>query len=406
MNIKNWIFLGLLGLAACQSQGPSQPSPTAPPVSAGEEFHRLVLKPASFEDLPGWSADQWALAVPALQKSCDRIMTLPPDTAVGSDGTAGLARDWMGPCGAVKKIQAGDNQAAKHYFETWFKPWLATDNNKAEGLFTGYYEPEVTGSKRKHDRFTVPLYGKPSDLITVDLGKLRPDIAKQLGNEILAGRVVSGRLEPYANRMDIESNGLGDKAQVLFWLDDPVAAHILHIQGSGRIKLEDGSQVRVAVAATNGHRFIGLGRILADHGKTQAGSTMPQIREWLMAHPAEAKTLMNENPRYVFYRPIEGDGPIGSQGVALTAERSMAVDTRYVPLGVPLWLETSSGTGAAIRKVMVAQDTGTAIKGPVRGDVFWGSGESAFQEAGRMKSPGRFWLLLPRDRTPRIAAND
>ena len=270
-------------------------------------------------------------------------------------------------------------------------------------MFTGYYEPEVAGSKRRHDRFTIPLYGKPTDLITVDLARLRPDMAKQLGNEILAGRVAQGRLEPYANRLEIENNGLGDKAQVLFWLDDPVSAHILHIQGSGRVRLEDGSQIRVAVAATNGHRFIGLGRILADHGKVEAGATMPQIREWLKAHPAEAKGLMGENPRYVFYRPIEGDGPIGSQGVPLTPERSLAVDTRYVPLGVPLWLDTVSGTGTALRRLVVAQDTGTAIKGPVRGDYFWGSGEPAFQEAGRMKSTGRFWLLLPRDRSPKIA---
>jgi len=407
MKIRAGVLVLLLGLGSCETQGPPvvvPAVPASPPVQAGEEVHRLLLKPASFNDLPGWSQDNWAQMVPALLKSCDRLMKLPPDNAVGSEGTGGTVRDWLGPCGAAQKIAANDDKAARKFFESWFAPWMATDNNRPEGLFTGYYEPEVTGSKKRHDRFTVPLLGKPSDLVMVDLAKLRPDLAKQLGNEVLAGRVVAGRLEAYPNRQEIETNGLGDKAQTLFWLDDPVAAHILHIQGSGKVRLEDGSAVRVAVATTNGQRFIGLGRILADHGKLEVGGTMPQIRAWLKAHPDEAKALMGENPRYVFYRLVDGDGPIGAQGVVLTAERSMAVDTRYIPLGVPLWLDTTDPAGSPIRRLVMAQDTGTAIKGPVRGDLFWGTGETAFQEAGQMKSSGKLWLLLPRDRTPRIAS--
>ena len=398
----------LLGLGSCETQGPmvvpAVPSAPAPAPQVLEEVHRLILKPASFDDLPGWTSDKGSQMVPALLKSCDRLMKLPPDNAVGSEGTGGTVRDWLGPCGAVLKLPGNDDRAARQFFENWFAPWMATDNNRSEGLFTGYYEPEVTGAKKRHDHFTVPLLGKPSDLVMVDLAKLRPDLAKQLGHEILAGRVISGRLEAYPSRLEIETNGLGDKAQTLFWLDDPVAAHILHIQGSGKVRLEDGTAVRVAVATTNGQRFIGLGRILADHGKVEAGVTMPQIRAWLKAHPDEAKSLMGENPRYVFYRIIDGDGPIGAQGVALTAERSMAVDTRYIPLGVPLWLDTTNPEGTAIRRLVMAQDTGTAIKGPVRGDLFWGTGEAAFQEAGRMKSTGKLWLLLPKDRTPRIAS--
>jgi len=402
MKIKAGLILALIGLGSCETPPPPRTVPT-PAQPQAEEIHRLILKPASFDDLPGWSLDKWSQMLPALQKSCDRLMILPPDNAVGSDGIAGTVRDWLGPCGAARKLSAGDDKAARSFFEGWFVPWMATDNNKPEGMFTGYYEPEVTGSKKRHDRFTVPLLSKPTDLVTVDLARLRPDLAKQVGNDIFGGRVVAGHLDPYPNRQEIENKGLGDKAQALFWLDDPIAAHILHIQGSGRVKLEDGTTVRVAVAATNGQRFIGLGRILADHGKVEAGVTMPQIREWLNAHQNEAKALMSENPRYVFYRAIEGDGPIGAQGVALTPERSMAVDTRYIPLGIPLWLDTQNASGTVIQKLMMAQDTGTAIKGPVRGDYFWGTGEAAFQEAGRMKSSGRLWILLPRDRTPRIA---
>ena len=409
MTFKAGVLIVLLGLASCQSQVPQPvvkppPAPVAVAPQAVEEAHHLVLKPATFDDVPGWGQDHWSAAIPALLKSCDRLMILPPDNALGSDGVAGTVRDWLGPCGAARKLAVGDDKAARQFFESWFAPWMATDNSKPEGTFTGYYEPEVNGAKKRHKQFTVPLLGKPNDLVSVDLSRLRPDLAKQLGNDLLAGRVVAGRLEPYPNRQEIETGALGDKAQTLFWLDDPVAAHILHIQGSGRIRLEDGAMIRVAVAATNGQRFIGLGRILADHGKVEAGATMPQIRDWLKNNPVEAKTLMGENPRYIFYRIIEGDGPIGAQGVALTPERSMAVDTRYIPLGVPVWLDSVTASGAPLRKLMMAQDTGAAIKGPVRGDVFWGTGEDAFQQAGRMKSAGKVWMLLPRDRTPRLAS--
>jgi membrane-bound lytic murein transglycosylase A len=301
-------------------------------------------------------------------------------------------------------VAAGDDRAARQTLEGWFTPFAMSDNGRPEGLFTGYFEAEVSGSRQRHDRYQVPLYARPKDLVTVDLARLRPDLAKELGHEQLAGRVASGRLEPYPTRSEIETKGLGDSASALFWLDDPVNAHILHIQGSGRVHLDDGSVVRVAVAATNGQRFVGLGRILADHGKVEAGSTMPQIRDWLRAHPDEAKSLMAENPRYIFYRQVDGDGPIGAQGVALTAVRSMAVDPRFVPLGAPIWLESNTPSGAALNRLMVAQDTGAAIKGPVRGDIFWGSGEAAFQEAGRMKSTGHAWILLPRDRTPHLAS--
>ena len=404
MKVFSYSVLGLvMAVAAC---APPPAVVVAPPaILQGEDSHHVVLQPADFEALPGWAGDRWSQAVPALLKSCERMLKLPPDQAVGPDDSAGTVRDWLGPCGAARNLTAGDDAAAKQFWESWFQPWSVTDNNRAEGTFTGYYEPEVQGSRQKQGKFTIPVLAKPNDLISVDLVRLRPDLAQKVGNDVLAGRLsASGRLDPYPNRYEIETNGLGDKAPVLLWLDDAVGAHIMQIQGSGRVRLEDGSVQRLAVAATNGQRFIGLGRILADHGKVPAGATMPVIRDWLQAHPQEAKNLMAENPRYVFYRKIEGDGPIGAQGVALTPERSMAVDSRYIPLGVPLWLDTTDGAGQKIQHVLMAQDIGAAIKGPVRGDVFWGSGEAAFQQAGGMKSTGKMWLLLPRQRTPRLAA--
>lgn len=179
-------------------------------------------------------------------------------------------------------------------------------------------------------------------------------------------------------------------------------AHILHIQGSGRIRLEDGSVLRLGVAATNGHKFVGISKILRERGLIE-DTPMPGVRAWLKANPARAKALMAENPRYVFYTPISGDGPVGSEGVALTAGRSMAVDPRYVALGLPLFLDTVEPSGQPLRRLVMAQDTGAAIKGPIRGDFFWGTGEEAFDKAGRMKSPGRYWILLPQRRSPRIA---
>ena len=397
MNLRlGAIWVVVLALGSCAA-----PPPVRPVV---EQAPQMQLHPASFADLPGWDQEHWSALLPALLKSCARLMILPPDSAVGIDGRAGTVQDWQGPCGAARNLPAGDDQAARLYWESWFSPWLATDNNQPKGIFTGYYEPEVSGSKQRHDGFNIPIYGKPNDLISFDLAHIRPDLAQKVGNDILAGRLIgNGRLDAYPNRSEIESNGLGDKAQVLVWLDDPVAAHILHIQGSGRVRLDDGSVSRLTVAATNGQRFVGLGRILADHGKVEAGATMPAIRDWLKANPVEAVPLMRENPRYIFYREIQGDGPIGAQGVALTAERSMAVDTRFIPLGVPVWLDSSDGAGKPLQRLMIAQDTGAAIKGPVRGDVFWGTGEAAFQQAGRMKSSGQLWLLLPLEQTPRMA---
>ena len=379
----------LLVLVGCTQQPAPGPAPD-----------RLVLTPATFDDLPGWRDDSAAAVLPALLRSCERIARLPFDRSIGAEGIGGVASDWSGPCGAARRLPAGDNAAARAFFQEWFAPWAAANEAKGDGLFTGYFEPELKGATRRQPGFAVPLLGRPADLVTVDLGRLRPDI----GHEQLAGRVVDGRLEAYPSRAEIEAGALGELARPLFWLDDPVDAHILHIQGSGRIRLEDGRTIRVGVAATNGRKFVGIGKVLADEHRLDAGSSMPAIRDWLHAHPNEAPALLAANPRYVFYRIVEGDGPLGAEGVALTPERSLAIDARFIPLGVPLWLDTAAPSGNPIRRLVMAQDTGAAIKGPVRGDLFWGAGEASFQQAGRMKAAGRYWLLLPRNRSPRLAA--
>jgi membrane-bound lytic murein transglycosylase A len=382
-----------LGLAACAT-----PEPPPAKVPAGPD--RMVLAPLDYDRLPGWSADESARVLPALLKSCARITRLPPDRSVGFEGVGGTAADWLGACGAAARVAEGDHQGVRALFETWFTPWQVTGDGKADGLFTGYFEPEIRGSRQRQGRYVLPIHGKPSDLVTADLGRFRPDLA----GEQLVGRVENGRLAPYPTRAEIDRGAIDGKAPVVAWTDDPVDLAIMQIQGSGRVRLDDGSVIRLGVAGTNGHKFLGIGKVMKDEGKLGADSSMPAIRAWLKANPEEGRAMLARNPRYVFYGLNAGtDGPLGTEGVALTPERSLAVDPRFVPLGAPVWLDTTDPSGRPLRRLMMAQDTGGAIKGPVRGDVFWGAGEAAFQAAGRMKSPGRLVVFLPRERSPRLA---
>ncbi|CDL00718.1 putative Membrane-bound lytic murein transglycosylase A [Magnetospirillum gryphiswaldense MSR-1 v2] len=378
--------------ASCAPETPRRPPPVPGPAPLPQGPDQFGLIPAQFNDLPGWRADGAAAVLPALNRTCDRVLKQPNDKSIGQNGMGGTVADWYSPCSAARRVGANDHEAARVMFEEWFVPFLAVNNGSADGLFTGYFEPELAGSRTKKGRFTVPILGKPRDLVT----------RKGADGSTESGRMVDGRFTPYPSRAEIEAGAIAAQATPLAWVEDPVDAHILHIQGSGRIRLEDGSVLRLGVAATNGHKFVGISKILRERGLIE-DTPMPGVRAWLKANPARAKALMAENPRYVFYTPISGDGPVGSEGVALTAGRSMAVDPRYVALGLPLFLDTVEPSGQPLRRLVMAQDTGAAIKGPIRGDFFWGTGEEAFDKAGRMKSPGRYWILLPQRRSPRIA---
>ena len=292
---------------------------------------------------------------------------------------------------------------AREFFEAHFAPYEARNGAEAEGLFTGYFEPELRGATQADGRYAVPLYARPDDLVTVDLGLFR----SALLGERLAGRVADGALKPYATRADIDGGALAARGLELVWVDDPIDAFFLHIQGSGRIVFEDGTTRRLAYAATNGHDYFSIGRRLVDIGAlSREDVSMQTIRDWLAANPERASEVMHENASYVFFRWLEEgqatDGPVGTQGVVLTAGRSLAVDRRFVPMTVPVWLESAAPDpdpareDRPLRRLMVAQDSGGAIRGPVRGDVFWGTGAEAGAVAGRMKHAGRYWLLLPR----------
>jgi membrane-bound lytic murein transglycosylase A len=263
------------------------------------------------------------------------------------------------------------------------------------GLFTGYYEAELNGSWRRTNRFNVPLYAKPTDLIAADLGQF----SSALKGKHIAGRLRGNRLIPYHSRREIENGVLRGKGLELLWVDSVADAFFLHVQGSGRVKMTDGSIVRVGYAAKNGRPYVSIGRELIRRGAmAKENVSMQSIRTWLTANPHKASDLLAANPSYIFFRRLKGTDVIGAMGVGLTPGRSLAVDRRHVPLGAPLWLDTRDPLDERrpLRRLMIAQDTGGAIKGPVRGDIFWGFGAEAAQRAGQMKSRGTYYVLLPK----------
>ena len=316
-----------------------------------------------------------------------------------SGGVGGLIADWRGPCAAAVAVPAADDGAARQFFEAYFTPFRMTDQGDSEGLFTGYYEPLLNGAAAPGGRFTVPIHGLPPDLVSVDLGLFSDD----LGSRKIIGRVVGGALLPYPRRGEIAAGALRGKAPVLAWVDDPVDAFFLHVQGSGRIGLDGGGVMRVGYAGANGRAYVSIGRALIERGAFgREAASMQAIRSWLAANPEKINDILDLNPSYVFFRELTGDSPLGAQGAALTPERSLAVDNAYLPLGAPVWLDIMApsadlgGPDRALRRLVIAQDVGGAIKGPLRGDLFWGFGPEAERVAGRMKHSGGSVLLLPK----------
>ena len=324
---------------------------------------------------------------------------------MGADGIAGTVADWRPACEALPAPGSSD-AAARAYFERWFEPHAVANNDRADGLFTGYYEASLNGSRRQSVRYATPLHARPDDLVMVDLG----DFRDHLKGERIAGRVRDGRLKPYEQRSEIVSGALEARDLEIVWVDNPVDAFFLQIQGSGRIALDDGSEMRVGYAGQNGHPYTAIGKVLIESGAlTREAVSMQSIRAWLEANPGEADAVMDQNRSYVFFDILDGEGPLGAQGIALTTGRSLAVDRKFMPLSAPIWLDTvaplADGSGERpLQQLMIAQDTGGAIRGPVRGDVFWGHGDEAAAVAGRMKSRGRYYLLLPKTLRQAVSA--
>jgi len=392
------LLAGLL-LAACNGEAPPKETaeaelPTPPKVEAAPQRPAVLLEPVGFDALPGWSDDDVSAALPALLRSCGRLTAQPDERPLGPDALAGTVADWRAPCKTLQGLPAGDDAALRTLLEDLFQPFAVSNAGDRQGLFTGYYEAELNAAASPAAPGATPLYRVPDDLVTVDLALFRAD----LRGERLIGRVQDGRLVPYLTREEIDRGLLKDRGLELVWAADPVDVFFLHVQGSGRVAFPDGSVKRVGFAGSNGHAFYAIGRALIDEGiVSRKNASMQAIRDWLRANPKKAAEMMQRNARYIFFREIQGDGPIGAQGVALTPGRSLAVDSKLLPLGVPLYLDTTwPATDKPLRRLMVAQDVGSAIKGAVRGDFFWGAGEPALAQAGRMKQKGVYYLLLPR----------
>ena len=383
-NILN--LVPLLILTACAI---APPEPDEVPVESAPE---LRLVPSSYAQLPGWGEDELVDVLPALERTCVRLEKKPADQPVGLLPEAGTMGDWQAIC---RDLLATPVEQLASRIQHHLQPWQVMADNEATGLFTGYYEPSLNGSRTRVGPYRTPLHARPDDLVMVDLGEFR----ESMKGERIAGRVQDGRLRPYESRAEIVAGDWPHDDQVLVWVDDPVDAFFVQIQGSGVVQLNDGETMRIGYAGQNGHPYFAIGRALIEQGElTRETVSLQTIRAWLDEHPDQAVELMNRNPSYVFFRPIEGEGPVGAEGVALTAGRSLAVDRTLIPFGIPVWLTAAapSDRHPPIRRLVMAQDTGGASRGPVRGDLFWGFGPEAEYHAGNMKSEGRYWLLLPR----------
>ena len=342
---------------------------------------RFTLEPVAFSGLQGWVDDRLAAAIPAFLKSCGRLLTLPdlaPLDARPSVADYGRVGVWRELCETATTLPPEDDESARRFFETSFFPVSVAEYGASEGLFTGYYEIELNGSRQRRGRYQTPIYRRP----------LEPGAAARY------------------SRAEIENGALAGRGLELLWVDDPIDAFFLEIQGSGRVRLGNGRTVRVGYDGQNGRPYVTVGRLLVERGIIpRSEATMVTIRDWMTQHPEAGAALRRENPSYVFFRELSGDGPIGAEGVVLTAERSIAVDRAFIALGIPIWVEADERFASVegVRRLVVAQDTGGAIKGPVRGDLFWGTGSAAALRAGIMNARGRYYLLLPRSVASRLA---
>lgn len=383
MALPSALKLGALSLAlllaACTTTQPVRHS------------SRVTFEESSFADLPDVAPADWAPALSAFKASCN---------AMGAQGV------WQEACTAAKTTDDAD---AKAFFEAQFKPWKVSvtkfeDEDAVSsvdsGLTTGYYEPLLYGSRTRQPPFVYPIYSPPDDLIQVDLSSVYP----QLKGLRLRGKIEGRKLVPYDTRGDIQ-NRTDMERWAIAWVDDPVAAFFLHVQGSGRILLPDGSFMRVGFADQNGYRYKSIGQWLAKKGYLKPHElSMQRIRRWAQENPALVKEALAQNPSYVFFEERTqnpNQGPLGAQGVPLTSLASVAVDPAYWKLGTPFIVSVSQDKPALhYTRPVVAQDTGAAIKGPIRFDYFWGFGDEAGMMAGRQRSATSAWVLVPVGHTP------
>jgi membrane-bound lytic murein transglycosylase A len=344
---------------------------------------RLTLAPSSYAQLAGWSSDRLAPALSAFVKSCARLPQSPdgaPLDPAARQADFGGVGDWRAVCHLAAAVPAGDETAARRFFESNFAPALVGSSGSATGLFTGYWEVELAGSWKREGPYQVPVYRRP------------PDLAAN---------------QPYLDRAAIDGGALAGRGLEAMWLTSPDDLFVLQTQGSGRVRLPDGAATRLVYEANNGRKPVDIYKLLMDRKLIPAAQfSEKSVRAWMRDNPEKAAALRRENPEYVFFRPLDGDGPIGAQGAVLTAERSLAVDHSFIPLGAPLWLDARDKyRPVAVQRLVVAQDIGDGITGPLRGDFYWGSGAPAVARGSDFYADGQYWVLLPKKVAARMVAS-
>lgn len=388
VRVPAFLLAAILVLAGCaelpgsgSAGAPSCPAcAECPACAAPAKTAATLYEKVDYADVPGWSAASVAPGLRAFVAGCHRL------------AAAGALRR---ACEAARTPAAGSEESARRFVEETFDVWSVA--GAASGLVTGYYEPVIAGSRTRSERFRHPIHGVPDDLVAVDLESVAPEL-KGLR---LRGRLEGARLVPYWSRGEIEG-GRGSRAPVLAWAEDAVELFFLQIQGSGQLALPSGERLRLGYGDHNGHPYRSLGRALIQRGELALEQTSMQgLKTWAAANPQKLREALNANPSYVFFREMKGagadEGPVGTLGVPLTAGYSIAVDARQIPLGAPVFLSTTYPLSTQpLERLVAAQDTGGAIRGAVRADFYWGSGAEAGTQAGRMRQPGRMWILWPR----------
>lgn len=359
--------------ATAEPKAPTSALTTPPP----------ALQASSFDALPGWRQDELVRAWTGFLHGCTVLR---------------MQAGWQNVCRDSASVNPQETAAIRDFFESRFQVYrVVNPDGSYEGLVTGYYEPVVRGSRTRSARFPYPIYGVPKDLLTVDLASLYPD----LKNMRLRGRTDGSRVIPYYSRAEIETGNAPLAGNELYYLDDIVELFFLQIQGSGQIQLDDGTIARVGYADQNGHPYRSVARVLMDRGELPLAKTSMQgIKEWGRNNPSKLNEVLNQNPSYVFFKdlPLNLPGPLGTLRTPLIGEHAIAVDQRVIPLGAPVFLDTTyPASSQKLQRLVMAQDTGGAIRGAVRADFYWGSGDEAGKQAGRTKQKGRMWVLLPRD---------
>lgn len=370
--IRQFIFLGVLtlGVAGCEKEQPTPQPPKPNPIQ----------ETATWKTLTGWEADQQQEAWQALLNNCWRMKDKPL---------------WIDICSKAKNMPILKKEAQTFFEENFTLKTLKKSDGEREGLMTGYYEPLLYGSYKADERFKYPLYKTPDNMLIVDLGSLYPELqGKRVRAQLEGNRVV-----PYYDRQSIDGFSKPLSGQELLWVDNYIDLFFLQIQGSGRVQLPDGKVVGVGYANQNGHPYVSIGKVLIEKGwMERKGMSMFTLKQWLRENPDKAEEILFANPSYVFFQLREDveAGPRGSLNVPLVAERSIAVDPKMIPLGSALWVDSHYPDGTPLRKLVFAQDTGGAIKGELRADFFFGTGQQAEQWAGTMKQKARFYLLEPK----------